>query len=93
MLKTTRKGFYRYVGQNRQAKESIPSLVNEKGELPMTDMEKAEVLNEVLFCFFALVFSGSQNSLISDVPEACITGPQGGNWGSKSLPAVRAERA
>lgn len=51
MLKTTRKGFYRYIGQNRQAKESIPSLVNEKGELPMTDMEKAEVLNEVLFCF------------------------------------------
>ena len=33
----------------RQTKESIPPLVNEKGELATTDTEKAEVLNE-FFC-------------------------------------------
>ena len=51
-VKNSKKGFYRYSGQKRLAKESVPPLVNEKGKLAMTDMEKAEVLNEVLFCFF-----------------------------------------
>jgi len=46
-IKNTKKGFYRYNGQKRKAKKSTP-LVNEKGELAMTDMEKAEVLNEFL---------------------------------------------
>jgi len=41
-----------YIAQKRQAQESVLPLVNEKGELAMTDMEKAEVLNEI----FALVF-------------------------------------
>ena len=49
--------------QERQAIESVPPLVNEKGELATTYTEKAEVLNE----FFALVFTGSQDSCISQV--------------------------
>ena len=69
-----KKGFYRCIGQKRQAKESIPPLLNEKGKLAITDMEKAEVLNE----FFASVFTGSQDS---HIPE-----PLGGNWCSKLLP-------
>jgi len=40
------KGFFRYTGQKRQAKESVPSLINKKRELTSSDMEKAEVLNE-----------------------------------------------
>ena len=64
-----------------QAKESVPPLVNEKGELAMTGMEKAEVLNH-----FISVFTGSQNSCISHVPEAHIREPLGGNWESKSPP-------
>ncbi|KFZ68503.1 hypothetical protein N338_08076, partial [Podiceps cristatus] len=67
-------------GQKRQAKESVPPLANEKGELAATDVEKAEVLNE----FFASIFSGSQDSPNSQVPEPRIPGPLGGNWGSKS---------
>ena len=63
MLKTTRKGFYRYISQKRKTKEIIPPLVNEKGELATTDMEKAEVLSE----FFASVFTGSQASHASHV--------------------------
>ena len=80
-VKNKKKGFYRYVGQKRQAKESIPSLAIGKGEVATTDMKKAEVLNE----FFASFFTGSQNASISCVPEAHIPGPRG-NWGSKSLP-------
>jgi len=38
-VKNSKKGFYTYVGQKRQDKESIPPLVNEKGGLATTDME------------------------------------------------------
>jgi len=34
------------VGQKRHAKESVPPLVNEKGVLTSTDVEKAEVFSE-----------------------------------------------
>ena len=63
-------------------------MVNEKGELATTGMEKAEVLNE----FFALIFTGSQDSNISHVPEPCILQTLGEGWGSKSPQAVRAEQ-
>lgn len=59
-VKNNKKGFYRYAGQKREAKESARLLINEKGELITTDMEKAEGLN-----FFALVFTASQASHIS----------------------------
>ena len=62
-VKNNKKIIYKYIAQKRQAQESVLPLVNEKGELAMTDMEKAEVLNE----FFALVFTGSQDSCISQV--------------------------
>ena len=38
-----KKGFYRYIGQRGQAKESVPLLTNEKGELASRHVEKAEV--------------------------------------------------
>ena len=74
------KTFYSYIGQKRQAKASLPPFVNVKGELASTDEEKAEVLNEL----FALVFTGSQDSNISHIPEPCIVKPLGGGQGSKS---------
>lgn len=37
------KGFFRHSGQKRQAKESMP-LINNNGELALSDMEKAECL-------------------------------------------------
>lgn len=40
-----KKGFYKYIGQKRKARESIHPLINEKLELVMTSMEKADVLN------------------------------------------------
>ena len=84
-----KNGFYRYIGQKRQAKESIPSLVNEKGELATTAMEKAEVLSEC----FASIFTGRQDSCISRVPEAHTPEPLGGNSGSNSPTAVRAGKS
>ena len=87
-VKNNKKTFYRYIGQKRQAKTGVPSLVNLKGELASTDKEKAEVLNE----FFASVFTGGQDSSLSHVPEPCTPKPPGGDQGGKSPLTVRAEQ-
>ena len=59
--------------------ECVP-LINRKGELTSSDMEKSEVLNEL----FALVFMDSQASYASSVPAYLSGGP-----GSKMSPSVR----
>ena len=41
-VKNNIKTFYRYIGQKKQAKTSLPPLVNVKGELASTDKKKAE---------------------------------------------------
>ena len=51
-----KKGFYRYIGRRRQAKESVLPPMKGNGELASSDIEKAEVLSEC----FASVFTGSQ---------------------------------
>ena len=56
--KDNKKGFYRYIGRRRQAKESVPPLMKGNGELASSDIEKAEVLSEC----FASVFMGGQAS-------------------------------
>lgn len=68
-VKNNMKGFYRYTGQKRQAKESVPFLINENGELTSTVMERAEVHK-----FFYSVFTGSQASHTFHVPEPLGTG-------------------
>lgn len=58
------KGLYRLnIGQKRHAKESTLLLINGKGKL--TDMEKAQVLNE----FFVSLFTDSQAYPISQIHE------------------------
>lgn len=37
-VKNNKKGIYRYICQKREAKESVPPLIKEKGELVTTDM-------------------------------------------------------
>ena len=82
--KNNKKGFYRYIGQKRKARESVPPPINEKGELITTNMEKAEVLNN----FFASVFAASQASHVSQDPK-----PVGEGWGgSKVLPTISKEQ-
>ena len=87
-VKNKKSRFCRSIVPKRQAKESIPLLVNEKGELATKDTEKPEVLNEV----FASVFTGSQDYYISHISEALIPEPLCGNRGSKCPPAVREEQ-
>ncbi|KFQ24241.1 hypothetical protein N331_03502, partial [Merops nubicus] len=52
--KKNKKGFYKYLNQKRKAKEGVPTLVTNNGELATSDKEKDEVLNN----FFASVFNG-----------------------------------
>ena len=53
-VKNNTKGFYRYIGRRRQAKESVPPLMEGNGELASSDIAKAEVVNDC----FASVFTG-----------------------------------
>ena len=59
-VKDNKKGFYRYIGRRRQAKESVPPLMKGNRELAFSDIEKAEVLSEC----FASVFTGGQASRV-----------------------------
>lgn len=79
-VKNYKTTFYKYVAQKRQAKANVPPLVNVKGELVSADVENAEVLNE----FLVSVFTGSQDSDISYIPELWIPRPLGGEWGTNS---------
>lgn len=66
--------FYRYIGQKWKAEESVPPLIDEKGELAATDTEKPDVLNKN----FASVFTGSCASHILHT-----TKPVGRDWENK----------
>ena len=81
-MKNNKKTFYRYIGQKRQAKTGVPSLVNLKGELASMDKGKAGVMNE----FFASVFTGGQDSSLSHAPEPCTPKPPGGDHGGRASP-------
>lgn len=82
-VKINKKGFHRYIGQKRWAKKSLPPLINEKREVGSTDMEKAELLSG----FFALIFTGNQDSYAYHVPESL-----GKDWGKKIPPTIKAEQ-
>lgn len=63
-VKGNKKGFCRFIGRRRQAKECVPPLMECNGELAFSHIEKAKVRNEC----FASVFVGGQASL-------CLPGP------------------
>ncbi|CAM4681894.1 unnamed protein product [Lepidochelys kempii] len=52
-VKSNKKGFFRYVSNKKEVKESVGPLLNEGGNLVTEDVEKANVLN----AFFASVFT------------------------------------
>ena len=82
-VKDNKKGFYRYIGRRRQAKESVPPLMRGNGELASSDIEKAEVLSEC----FASVFMGGQASHVCQDHE-----PLGEGVGSGFCPTVMVEQ-
>ncbi|CAM4551684.1 unnamed protein product [Caretta caretta] len=78
-VKSNKKGFFRYVGNKKKAKESVGPLMNEGGNLVMEDVEKANVLN----AFFASVFT---NKVSSQTAALGIT-----TWGIDGQPSVEKE--
>lgn len=56
--RNNKKGFYMYVTQKRQIRESVPTLMSHAGKLVTTDKERAEVL-----CKLSL-----QSSLATSLP-------------------------
>ena len=82
-VKDNKKGFYRYIGRRRWAKESVPPLMKGSGELASSDIEIAEVLNEC----FALVFIGGQASHVCQ-----DHGPLGEGVRSGFCPTVTVEQ-
>jgi len=69
-VKNNKKGFCRY----RQTKESVPSLINEHGELAFSNIEKAELFNKC----FALIITGVQAPRVCQDPEPVDVGVMSG---------------
>ena len=82
-VKDNKKGFYRYIGRRRRAKETVPTLVKGYGELASSDIEKAEVLSE----FFVSVFTGGQAFHVCQDHE-----PLGEGMGTGFCPTVTVEK-
>ncbi|CAM4564408.1 unnamed protein product [Caretta caretta] len=78
-VKSNKKGFFRYVGNKKKAKECVGPLLNEGGKLVTEDVEKANVLN----AFFASVFT---NKVSSQTATLGIT-----KWGRDGQPSVEIE--
>jgi len=57
-VKAKQKSFYRYIGDKGNSRENVGPLWNQKGDLAIDDIEKAEVLNY----FFASVFTSKCSS-------------------------------
>ncbi|CAM4662359.1 unnamed protein product [Lepidochelys kempii] len=78
-VKSNKKGFFRYGGNKKKAKECVGPLLNEGGNLVTEDVEKANVLN----AFFASVFT---NKVSSQTAALGIT-----KWGRDGQPSVEIE--
>ncbi|CAM5077277.1 unnamed protein product [Natator depressus] len=78
-VKSNKKGFFRYVGNKKKAKESVGPLLNEGGNLVTEDVEKANVLN----AFFASVFTNKDSSQTAALDIA--------TWGVDGQPSVEKE--
>ena len=69
----SKKGFYRYVSQNRKAKESVAFVMSKAGKLLLMDKEKAEVLNNIFVSVFAGKIS-SHTSRLEGLPDRDLRG-------------------
>ncbi|CAM4696941.1 unnamed protein product [Caretta caretta] len=78
-VKSNKKGFFRYVGNKKKAKESVGPLLNEGGNLVTEDVEKDNVLN----AFFASIFTNKDSSQTAALG---IT-----TWGVDGQPSVEKE--
>ncbi|KAM9593774.1 uncharacterized protein ACIBXB_004867 [Morphnus guianensis] len=82
-VKGNKKSFYRYTGDKRKIRENVGPLWMEMGDLVTRDMEKAEVLNDLFFFFFASVFTSKCSSHTAQDAEG-----KGWDWENEEPPAV-----
>ncbi|CAM5177685.1 unnamed protein product [Eretmochelys imbricata] len=78
-VKSNKKGFFRYVSNKKEVKESMGPLLNEGSNLVTEDVEKANVLN----AFFASVFMNKVSSQTTAVGSKA--------WGGGDQPSVEKE--
>ncbi|CAM4531860.1 unnamed protein product, partial [Lepidochelys olivacea] len=78
-VKSNKRGFFRYVGNKKKAKESVGPLLKEGGNLVTEDVEKANVLN----AFFASVFTNKVSSQTTALGSTA--------WGGGGQPSVKEE--
>ncbi|CAM4531595.1 unnamed protein product [Caretta caretta] len=78
-VKSNKKGFFRYVGNKKKAKESVGPLLNEGGNLVTEDVEKANVFNAA----FASVFTNKVSSQTAALGNTA--------WGIGGQPSVEKE--
>ncbi|CAM5088463.1 unnamed protein product [Eretmochelys imbricata] len=79
VVKSNKKGFFRYVSNKKKVKESVGPLLNEGGNLVTKDVEKANVLS----AFFACVFMNKVSSRIAALGSTA--------WGGGDQPSVEKE--
>ena len=78
-VKGSKKGFSKYIADERKTRENTGPLLKETRDLVTQDMGKAEVLN----AFFALVFTSTTGLQESQVPET-----KGKIWSKADVPLV-----
>ncbi|CAM4668918.1 unnamed protein product [Lepidochelys kempii] len=78
-VKSNKKGFFRYVSNEKKVKENVGPLLNEGGNLVTEDVEKANVLN----AFFASVFTNEVSSQTTALGSTA--------WGGGNQPSVEKE--
>ncbi|GAB0179884.1 stAR-related lipid transfer protein 4 [Grus japonensis] len=78
-IKSTKKGFYKYIDYKRKFMGNVGSLLNKMGKLDTQNMEKDEVLNAAFISAF-ISKSGLQ--------ESQVLGRKGKNWSKENVPLV-----
>ncbi|CAM4636979.1 unnamed protein product [Lepidochelys kempii] len=78
-VKSTKKGFFRYVSNKKKVKESVGPLLNEGGNLVTGDVEKANGLS----AFFASVFTNEVSTQTTALSSTA--------WGGGDQPSVKKE--
>jgi len=74
-MQNNKKDFFRYIGQQRKMKETVPALMSEE-RYNCTDWEKAEVLNNI----FSSVFTDKNSSHAAQLTES-----KGRDWENEVL--------
>ncbi|GAB0193858.1 mitochondrial enolase superfamily member 1 [Grus japonensis] len=82
-VKDSKKGYYKYMGDIRNARKNVGQLLNEVRDLVTQNMEKAEVLHAA----FASICTSKTSFPESQVPET-----SGRVWSKEDIPLVEEDQ-